>query len=99
MDPPPSCESPHCASGTPLTQAGGKWHGGAWDFTAQCGALDAFTCTNGAGKPAHVDVASPPWPSGSDPVVSVAYVACPDAVVRLIQASCKNQQGVSCALP
>lgn len=100
----PSCVSPQCASGAALTQVGGTWKGGTWDFSAQCGTLDAFTCTNAAGRPAHVDlaiqnVANPPWAAGSNPVVSAAYVTCPDNVVSLIKASCQSQAGVSCALP
>ena len=75
---------------------------GAWDFSEQCGALDSFTCTNGAGRPVHVDLAlndvmTRPWTdTGDNPVVSVAYVACPGAVTTMVMASCNKQAGVTC---
>lgn len=102
----PSCASPGCWSNgnetQALTQVGGAWSAGSWDFSEQCGTLDSFTCTNGAGRPAHVDLAiqqvTPPWSNtGANPVVSVAYVTCPDAVNAMVIESCQQTTGVKCA--
>jgi len=100
----PTCENPQCSTGESLTQAGGTWSKGVWDYSAECGTPDAFTCTNGAGFGAHVDVAldgldqfTPPWDSGANPVVSVEYVACPESVSAFFEASCSEQSGVTCS--
>jgi hypothetical protein len=100
----PSCSSPVCKTPTTdsLTQAAGKWADGTWDFSAECGTIDAFSCTNGAGQPAHVDLAlqqisTPPWTTGDNPVVSVKYISCPAEVTDKFMAGCASQSGTSCS--
>lgn len=100
----PACAEPACAttlSSTAVTQVGGSWSAGVWDFGA-CGSAEAFTCTNGAGQPAHVDLAldqvsKRPWDDTTlNPLVTVKYISCPDEVESLFKENCASQSGTEC---